>query len=239
MRAAWILITAVLMLAGCSQQAVPAEKAPPVDLRSTPQPGLNYVAVIGDSFTAGSPAGGAKSSPANWVNRVSTELRGRGVDIRASVGAIGGTGYASAGRKATSGLFSEQVRQVVGYNDNLVVLFGSRNDSQIDPALLAPKVHDTLTQVRKLAPNAKILMVGPVWTNATPTLAVQANRDVLKAQAAEFGATFVDPLAEKWFWDRPDLLGPDGVHPTDAGHGYIAERMTPVIEHLLAPPPTG
>ena len=43
-------------------------------------------------------------------------------------------------------------------------------------------------------------------------------RDVLSAAAAAAGAAFVDPIADRWFVDRPDLIGADGVHPTDAGH---------------------
>ena len=43
------------------------------------------------------------------------------------------------------------------------------------------------------------------------------------------GATFVDPIAERWFVDRPDLIGRDGVHPTDAGHAYMADKIAPLI----------
>jgi hypothetical protein len=30
-------------------------------------------------------------------------------------------------------------------------------------------------------------------------------------------ATFVDPLADRWFVGRPDLIGADGVHPNVGG----------------------
>jgi len=33
-------------------------------------------------------------------------------------------------------------------------------------------------------------------------------------------------LAEGWFsGSRERLIGPDGIHPTDAGHRYMAQRV--------------
>ncbi len=49
------------------------------------------------------------------------------------------------------------------------------------------------------------------------------------------GATFVDPIAARWFVDRPGLIGADGVHPTDAGHAYMAEKLAPLISAALNP----
>jgi len=62
---------------------------------------------------------------------------------------------------------------------------------------------------------------------------VLALRDSLHDQARAMGAVFVDPLAEGWFVGRPDLIGPDGVHPTDAGHAYLAEKIAPLISAQL------
>lgn len=222
-----------LLIAGCASSPAPVAEAPPrVNLQSAPAPDVHYMAVVGDSYTAGSLAGGKKSSPANWVNRIKDANQAAGVDLRPVVGAIGGAGYAANGHQG-SGVFADQVHRVVGANDDLVVIFGSRNDSQIAPEKLAVDVRKTLASVKQLAPRARILMVGPVWPNPTPTLAVQGNRDVLAAAAKEFGATFIDPVGDHWFWDRPDLIGPDLVHPTDDGHGYMADRIAPVVRQLL------
>jgi phospholipase/lecithinase/hemolysin len=43
----------------------------------------------------------------------------------------------------------------------------------------------------------------------------------------------VDPLTERWFVGRPDLIGADGVHPTDAGHAYMADKIAPLIRAQL------
>ena len=50
------------------------------------------------------------------------------------------------------------------------------------------------------------------------------------------GAVFVDPIAEAWFIDRPDLIGPDGIHPTNAGHAYVADKIAPLIAQPLQSP---
>lgn len=32
-----------------------------------------------------------------------------------------------------------------------------------------------------------------------------------------------------WLLDRPQLIGTDGVHPTDAGHAYLSALIEPVV----------
>jgi lysophospholipase L1-like esterase len=55
----------------------------------------------------------------------------------------------------------------------------------------------------------------------------------VSAAAAAAGATFVDPLADRWFVGHPELIGADHVHPTDAGHAYMAGLIRPAIEKAL------
>ena len=56
---------------------------------------------------------------------------------------------------------------------------------------------------------------------------------ILGSEAHAVGAEFVDPIADRWFVDRPDLIGADGVHPTDAGHAYMADKIVPLVSALL------
>jgi phospholipase/lecithinase/hemolysin len=51
-------------------------------------------------------------------------------------------------------------------------------------------------------------------------------RDHLRRTATGVGALFVDPLAERWFAGADHrFIGPDGVHPTNAGHRHIADEV--------------
>ncbi len=80
---------------------------------------------------------------------------------------------------------------------------------------------------------APLLVIGPPWVDGSPPASQLRNRDAVRAAAATVGAIFVDPLAEGWFADRPELIGADGVHPTDEGHRYMADLILPHIDAAL------
>ena len=82
----------------------------------------------------------------------------------------------------------------------------------------------------------EIVVIGPVWTDPDPPPDVLQTRDVIQTEAGSKGAIFVDPIAEGWFRDNPDLIGSDGVHPTDAGHAYMADKIAPLIAQQLHSP---
>ena len=158
-------------------------------------------------------------------------LARRGVDIEADVAAEGGAGYGQPGNRGS--VFQDLTARAVRRNDVLVVFFGSRNDQPVNPAAFPDMAAGTLHLARFAAPDARFLVIGPPWPTATPPPAVLTIRNSLRVQAAGIGATFIDPIAANWFVGRPDLIGHDGVHPTDAGHVYLAEKIAPLIYNQL------
>jgi lysophospholipase L1-like esterase len=234
-RLAWILLAAVALLAGCegdpSTAASPPERA---ILSAAPEPGVAYVAIVGDSYTYGSPEGG--HGPHSWASLVVNQLQKEHFQIDVNNGAVGASGYVAPGHQS-AGVFADQVGRVVGTNDNLVVLFGSRNDETVPADQLTPAVQQTLDKAKQLAPKAKFLVIGPIWPTAAPSRGILQVRDIVRDQASAIGATFVDPIGEHWFWGRPDLIGSDGKHPTDEGHVYMVDKIAPVMTHLLPLPP--
>lgn len=189
----------------------------------------NRIAVIGDSYTAGFEDTGRGA--ANWTERAWQTLAGRGVYVSADVAAEGGAGYAVRGNHG--GLFGDLTARVVQPDDALVVFFGSRNDEDVEPGQLSRLIADTLGLARRAAPSARMLVIGPPWPTAEVPGNVWRIRDILSAEARVVGAEFIDPLAERWFVGRPELIGPDGVHPTDAGHAYMADKIVPLIAGQL------
>lgn len=187
------------------------------------------IAVVGDSYTAGSSEGG--NGPRGWTEIAWQLLAAEGVDVDAEVAAEGGAGYGERGHRGS--VFKDLTVRAVRRNDDLVVFFGSRNDQPVDPARFPGLAADTLASARAAAPAAKILVIGPPWPTADPPPEVLGIRDSLRYQALVNGAVFVDPLAEGWFVGRPELIGVDGVHPTDAGHAYLAARIAPLIYDQL------
>ena len=215
-------VASLLVLAGAAvgQPArVCAHDALTVDFR------LNHIAVIGDSYTTGTGQGGL--GPKSWTARAWRQLAQRGERISADVAAEGRAGYGTIGDHGS--IFEDLTGRAVKPDDALVVFFGSRNDQGVPPPILAEKARATFDLARSIAPSARYLVIGPPWPTADVPEAMFGIRDVLSAAAGAAGATFVDPIAERWFVGRPDLIGPDGVHPNDAGHAYMADKIAPLI----------
>nr|WP_232066799.1 GDSL lipase [Mycobacterium parmense] len=191
---------------------------------------LNHVAVVGDSYTTGTNEGGLGLE--SWTARAWRTLDQRGERIAPDVAAEGRAGYGAVGDHGS--IFEDLTARAVKPSDALVVFFGSRNDQGVDLGLLAQKVRTTYDLARRIAPSARFLVIGPPWPTADVPINVLQIRDVLAAAAVTAGAAFVDPIAEGWFVGRPDLIGPDGVHPTDAGHAYMADKIAPLIGTQLS-----
>jgi lysophospholipase L1-like esterase len=159
-------------------------------------------------------------------------LAREGVRLAPDVAAEGGAGYGTRGNRGS--LFEDLTIDVVKPDDVLVVFFGSRNDQSMDPTQLSILMWSAFQVARRTAPSAKFLVIGPPWPTADPPDWVLKIRDALKYQAGVAGATFIDPIAQGWFVGRPELIGTDGIHPTDAGHAYMAEKIAPLIGSQLA-----
>jgi lysophospholipase L1-like esterase len=190
----------------------------------------NQIAVIGDSYTTGGDEGGL--GPKGWTTRAWQLLAREGVPVTADVAAEGGAGYGTRGDHGS--VFEDLTADVVKTDDVVVVYFGSRNDQGVDPTQLSILAYGTFQLARRTAPSAKFLVIGPPWPTADPPDPVLRIRDALKYQAGVAGATFIDPIAAGWFVGRPDLIGKDGIHPTDAGHAYMAQKIAPLIDAQLA-----
>ena len=187
------------------------------------------VAVVGDSYTTGGNEGGLGAK--GWTTMASQLLARQGVDITADVAAEGGAGYVVPGNRGS--IFEGLAASVVRPDDALVVFYGSRNDQGVDPAAYFGAALSALNIARRAAPNTPLLVIGPPWPTADVPASVIMLRDVLAADASAIGAAFIDPIAERWFVGRPELIGPDGVHPTDAGHAYMADKIAPLIAAQL------
>jgi hypothetical protein len=191
---------------------------------------LKHVAVVGDSYTTGTDEGGLGAR--SWAAITWQTLAQRGLDIAPDVSAEGRAGYAVAGDHGS--LFEDLTVRVVKPGDALVVFFGSRNDDGVGPEVLIARARDDFALVRRIARSARLLVIGPPWPTADVPASMLQVRDMLGAAARAAGAVFVDPIKERWFVDRPDLIGPDGVHPTDAGHLYLSGKIAPLVRAQLS-----
>jgi lysophospholipase L1-like esterase len=185
------------------------------------------VLVIGDSYTAGSAEGGNGS--AGWPSIVQRTLQDEGRNVVFDVRAAGGSGYTQDG--GTGQRFGDLGAQS-GEGYKLIVVFGSRND-RAAPEEVTAAAELPYRDVLSRAPDARLLIVGPPWVNANPPAFIEDDRDGVAAAAAALDARFADPRADGWFADQRELIGGDGVHPTDEGHRYMADLMLPLFRGEL------
>lgn len=208
------VIAILIMVTGCSTE--PAEL-----------PGEQIV-VVGDSYTTGPNDDG--KDPNVWPAMVWQDLRGRGYDIDPTVSGEGGAGYAQHGYLGD--VFADKAKAIRRATD-LMVFFGSANDMNAPAAAVPEAVRSTLKEARRSAPNAQLLVIGPAWPHPDVPIEVWRVRDTVRDEAASVEATFVDPLDQRWLWDDPALIGPDGIHPNRAGQEYLAQKIRPLIEAEL------
>jgi lysophospholipase L1-like esterase len=237
-----LALIAVALLAGCSeQQSMPAppstHAAAPTQPTVLPPPSTQPVApyhrivVIGDSYTEGTDEGGRGVH--GWPALVWGDLQAQGVQVRPIVAGEGGAGYVNRGWR---GFTFDHYAQTVTRDTELVVFFGGSNDADLPPDQLAHRfetaAHFAFIDAKTVAPTATLMVIGPAcpWPVSMEDLRV---RDSLRDQAQAVGAMFVDPIAERWLVETPELIGADGVHPTDDGHKYLAARIEPLIRSAL------
>ena len=186
------------------------------------------VVTIGDSFTESTAFGNTGAN--SWNQVVFRQLRKRGVDINAESSGEAGSSYVARGIRGTT--FGEEARRLLEPDDDLVIIFGGSGEAPEKPESVEAAVSDTFLLVRKASPHAKLIVAGPASPVADPGPDVIRVRDIIRDEAVKIGATFVDPIADKWFVDNPTLIREDG-SPTDTGHAHIAERLLPVIQGAL------
>lgn len=184
------------------------------------------IAIIGDSFTEGTPFGG--EGDANWTKVLDSLLDDSGVPHSLRVEASSGSGYSLGGVRNLT--FAQMAELAIAPGTDLVIVFGSVNDAGTPETTYTADVRSTLEAIRKRAGSATVLVVGPAWVDARIPPEIARIEEVLRVESLRVAADFVNPLDERWFFDpgrssAVGLISTDGLHPTDDGHAYLAERM--------------
>lgn len=201
---------------------------------STPQPSraaVPNVDIIGDSYVVGSDQGGYGA--ANWTKIVGTRFYDESHPIDMNVIGHPGAGYIVRGTEKVT--FAEAATASLRSTADLVLVFGSRNDGKQNPATMAAAATDLYTKIHERAPRAKVIVVGPAWVDEKVPDFISSDSKAIAGAASAAGIQFVNPLSDRWFFGADaKLIGADGVHPTDAGHQYLAGKMYGLISKTLA-----
>jgi lysophospholipase L1-like esterase len=196
----------------------PAISVPAPELRVAfgAAPGSTAV-YLGDSFTSG--WNGAGLGARGWPRLVGMAQDWQTVNL-----AVAGTGFINPGW--TGQPIGSRVAEAIRHHPDVIVLAGGHNDSRWPASATADAADAAIDRLRAGAPDALLVIVAPIWQNGSPPRRCLDLRDRLRRKAASVGAVFIDPLAGGWFSGPSHrLIGPDGLHPTDAGHRYIADRV--------------
>ncbi|MGA5037087.1 SGNH/GDSL hydrolase family protein [Streptomyces capoamus] len=180
--------------------------------------------VLGDSIAGGSAQGGNGSQ--GWPSLVAEQL---GLTLR--LDAKGGTGYTTGGRQEGGRPYPQRVEQAIAAEPDVVVVEGSRND--VSPVKTRAAAVDTLRRLRAGLPHARILVIGPVYSFLRPIDSHPIDTAV-SAAAETLGVPYLSAVRRGWFTGSAHrFIGGDGVHPTDAGHAYLARQIRPEVSRLL------
>lgn len=230
--AALLLTLYALSQSGAATGVAPEETAPePSAAATTPQPAaVPRIEILGDSYVGGSAEGG--KGAANWTSLVGTRFNASETRVEINPVAQPNSGYIARG--VTGLVFREAATQRLSPDADVVLVFGSRNDGRQSDAAMYEAARTLYTDLRTLAPKAEIIVVGPVWVDEFVPDFISANNQAMARAAADTKVRYVDAVAEGWFTGTDGtLIGLDGVHPTDAGHVYLADKIYPLLAETV------
>ena len=144
---------------------------------------------------------------------------------------IGGTGYVN---NAGGNTFLAQANAYASSSATTTMFFGSLNDQTLSAATVQANATSAYNKVKTTAPGTNLVVIGPQWPNSARPSNLMGIRTAVQNAATAAGATWIDPLNAQWFDAHPELIGPDGWHPTDAGHRYIS-RLIALVLGVLPP----
>jgi lysophospholipase L1-like esterase len=172
---------------------------------------------LGDSYTTG--WNGAGIAARGWPKLVANALGWKTMNL-----AVAGTGFVNPGW--TNQPLGSRVAEAIRLKPDIVFVAAGHNDSRWSDGATARAADRAIDRLRRGLPDAMIVIVGPIWPSGRPPARCLELRDHLRHKAASIDAEFIDPLREGWFAGANGrLIGADGIHPTNAGHRQMAERV--------------
>jgi lysophospholipase L1-like esterase len=175
------------------------------------------VVFLGDSYTSGWQGAGIGSH--GWAQIVGRERGWRVLNF-----AVPGTGYLNPGW--TGQPIGSLVGRALARHPDVVVVEGGHNDFRWSSSATAAAAARVIARLHRALPTAVLVVIGPIWQDGSPPVTSVALRDRLRRLAAAVGAVFVDPIGARWFaGSRHWMIRADGIHPSDAGHRWMAGQV--------------
>jgi hypothetical protein len=177
--------------------------------RKEPQPWPLSLAVVGDSYTAGS------------QNRVVwPTLLAQRTGWSVSNFALPGAGFVADGFGGHA--FTYQVDRAQGAHVQIIVVVGGIEDSGL--ADIGPVTVGAIDAINKITVGGqRALVIGPTWYETPVPTSVRRLSDAVRKVAEAAGVPYLDALDPPWL--TRDQMQRDLSGPTDEGQSVIADKI--------------
>jgi lysophospholipase L1-like esterase len=169
----------------------------------------------------------------------------------------GGTGYITPGSFATFG--TRLNADVIAWAPTRLIVAGGYNDNQGSQAAIKSAADSLYAAIRAGLPACEVYIIGCWSPTGTPAASIVSTDDTLRTAAATAKYPFISSLTGNCYdaagvvvathgqWitgtgntsaptgsGNADLyIGPDAVHPNDAGHIYLSRRVIASLRELM------
>jgi lysophospholipase L1-like esterase len=202
------------------------------------------VMIVGDSYDLGIGA----SSKAYGYSTTLGRMMGW-ADTWTCMFGVASTGLIQGVNTKDTNYITRLQPDVIANNPDLVIIQGSLNDNpHVGKQLIGPALATYVNTLRAAIPNVTVVVTSPMYAGSPPASYLQV-RDELKTAAAQLGVPFVDLFNPVSFTGSGNTTAPTGagnsdyylggandpshLHPSDAGHYYLASVLKPRLAAAL------
>jgi acyl-CoA thioesterase-1 len=218
------LLSACLLIAGCSREQPKTAELPPSGARNKPAPAKPadnrpVIVAFGDSLSAGFGADPGKSYP----DFLQKELDRRGKRYRVVNAGV-------SGETTTDGL--ERVGTVTALKPAIVILEFGGNDGLRGLPVSTTRANLAQMIVASQAVGAKVVLAGMTLPPNYGAEYIRSFEAVYKDLSREYRLPLI-PFLLRGVGGHPDLMQRDGIHPTAEGNRIVAGNVMQALAPVL------